>query len=272
MSSIMRILVLTDLSIANIVALQFAAVIAYLPLRFIWVAGGIYSEKDLLAVYTNLLEYSAYNYDPTKSWGLRGSLTTAMPVLNTIVTTRVKAVQSAPIPLPGPSGSDIHTLGANFTRRLLYKETTVPVTSDILMGNGYSVLSTVGPVVCSAPNRLPHYIFANCWSDQFSQVIDFYLRPDNKSHWDKIVELCSMVRPADGRADDDETLRRYILEATRLTSTATTIRNFTPADGKPISLVVDQAGTKVTVNPGDRVITSSVCCHAPRRDEKHADR
>lgn len=104
-------------------------------------------------MYTNLLEYSAYNYDPTKTWGLRGKLTAAIPVLSTVVTARVNAVKSAPIPLPGPSGSDIHTLGANFTRRLLYKETPVPVTSDILMGNGYSVLSTVGPVVCFAPNR-----------------------------------------------------------------------------------------------------------------------
>lgn len=144
---------LTDRSISNIVALQFASVIAYLPLKFIWVAGGTYSENDLLAVYTNLLEYSAYNYDPTKTWGLRGSLATAMPALNDTVTARVMQAGSAPGPAPGPAASDIHTLGANFTRRLLSKQTTVPVTSDILMGNGYSVLSTVGPVVCSAPNR-----------------------------------------------------------------------------------------------------------------------
>lgn len=116
------------------------------------------------------------------------------------------------------------------------------------------------------------FLITNCWSHQFAQIIDFYLRPENKSHWDKIVVLCSRTRPVAGREEDDEQLRRYILEATRLTSTVTSVRNFNPADGKPISLVVDQAGTKVTVNPGDRVITSTVCCHTLRRDEKHADR
>lgn len=37
------------------------------------------------------------------------------------------------------------------------------------------------------------------------------------------------------------------------------VRNFEPVDGKPIELVVDQAGTKVTLNKGDRVVTNPVC-------------
>ncbi|KAL0633266.1 hypothetical protein Q9L58_007819 [Maublancomyces gigas] len=224
--------------IGNIVALQFAAVISYLPLEFELISGGTYAEKDLAAVFTNLLEYSTYNFEPTKTWGLRGSLATAMPALNTTVTERVKLLTGTTAETaPGVSGSAIHTFGANFTRSLLRQETDVAVTSDILVGNGYSVLSTVGLV--------------------FAQVIDFYLRPENKSHWDQIVLLSAKNRPAAGREADDTNLTLYILEGARLTSTATPVRTFAPTDGKPITLVVDQAGTKVTVNKGDQFICST---------------
>lgn len=94
---------------------------------------------------------------------------------------------------------------------------------------------------------------------QFAQVLDFYLRPENKTYWDQIVALSATGRPAAGKEADEATLTRYILEGARLTSTATSVRTVSPADGKPITLVVDQAGTTVTLNKGDRVISSTVC-------------
>lgn len=89
---------------------------------------------------------------------------------------------------------------------------------------------------------------------QFAQVIDFYLKPENKTYWDQIVQLS-----ATGKPEDDATISQYILEGARLTTTLMSVRNFEPVDGKPIVLVVDQAGTKVTLNKGDRVITNPVC-------------
>lgn len=72
------------------------------------------------------------------------------------------------------------------------------------------------------------------------------------------MALSATTRPAAGKAGDDATLTKYILEGARLMSTATSVRTVSPADGKPITLVVDQAGTKVTFNKGDRVISSTV--------------
>lgn len=88
---------------------------------------------------------------------------------------------------------------------------------------------------------------------QFAQVLDFYLEPENKTYWDQIVQLS-----ADSTQANDEILKKYILEASRLRTTLTSVRNVNPADGKPITLVVDLAGTTVTVNKGDRVICSTV--------------
>lgn len=103
---------------------------------------------------------------------------------------------------------------------------------------------------------------------QFAQVIDFYLKPENKTYWDQIVQLSSTGKP-----EDDATLSQYILEGARLTTTLMSVRNFEPVDGKPIVLVVDQAGTKVTLNKGDRVITNPVCRPLRNlRDEKAVNR
>lgn len=120
---------------------------------------------------------------------------------------------------------------------------------------------------CRLSTRLTNYC-----SYQFAQVLDFYLRPENKTYWDQIVALSAKDRPATGKSTDDETLTRYILEGARLTSTATSVRTVAPADGKPITLVVDQAGTKVTLNPGDRVISSTVCSPSLTLHQNHANR
>lgn len=96
--------------------------------------------------------------------------------------------------------------------------------------------------------------YTNTSRYQFAQVIDFYLKPENKTYWDQIVKLS-----ATGKPEDDATLSQYILEGARLTTTMMSVRNFEPVDGKPIVLVVDQAGTKVTLNKGDRVVTNPVC-------------
>lgn len=102
----------------------------------------------MAAVFTNLHEYTSYNYDPTKTWGLRGSLAVAMPALNTGVAERVKKLNAtADDSLSGAIESAITTFGANFTKSLLSKGAGEAVTSSILVGNGYSVLGAVGPLV-----------------------------------------------------------------------------------------------------------------------------
>lgn len=76
----------------------------------------------------------------------------------------------------------------------------------------------------------------------------------NKAHWDQIV-----VHATKGTPDDDSKLAKNILEGARLTTTMALVRHAKPVDGKPIELVVDNEGTKVTLNPGDRVIVNGVC-------------
>lgn len=242
-------------SIGNAVAVQFASVISYLPLKFDFVSGGTYPEGALYKVLTNAIDYGSYNFEPTKSWALRQDVTTGVAALTTSVTQRVESLPaSTPASAGGSSGSAIHTFGATFAKSLLTSGINVNVTSDILMGNGCSVVGAVGIVVCFAPSSISVVRwYTNCYGHQFAQVLDFYLKPENQTYWDQIVQLSTTSTPA-----NDEILTKYILEASRLTTTLTSARDVNPADGKPITLVVDPAGTTVTLNKGDRVITSTV--------------
>jgi predicted metal-dependent phosphoesterase TrpH len=95
-------------------------------------------------------------------------------------------------------------------------------------------------------------------TNKFGQLIDFYIQPERASYWTHIIELS-----AQGTTEADEKLIKYILEAARLTGAMGSARNVEPADGESIELVVDQAGRKVVLNKGDRVITSFVCPPTP---------
>lgn len=85
-------------------------------------------------------------------------------------------------------------------------------------------------------------------------IIDFYLKPENANYWADIIELS-----AQDTTGADEKIIKYILEAARLSGVMPgSARNVELTDDQPIELVIDQAGNKVTLNKGDRVITSFV--------------
>lgn len=203
----------------------------------------------MYAVLTNLVEYTSYDFEPSKTWALRDDLKKSMEKLTPLITRKVHELHSMPDPTGDTTASSIHTYGETFAKRLLIAGTNINVTAEILMGNASSVLATVGVVVCSQPYPIIQILTKN----QFAQIIDFYLKSENKSHWDQII-----VHAKSGTPGDDSKLAKYILEAARLTTTTALVRHAKPADGHPIELVVDTEGTKVTLNPGDRVIINGV--------------
>lgn len=88
---------------------------------------------------------------------------------------------------------------------------------------------------------------------KFGQFIDFYLRTENKHHWDQIVMLSTQ-----NTLKADEILEKFILESARLCGPPGLIRNVEPADGNPIELVIDRQGHRKVLKKGDRVSTSFV--------------
>lgn len=102
----------------------------------------------MYTVLTNLVEHTCYNFDLSKSRALHDDLKSSMERLTPIITARVQDLHSKPDSGGDISASAIHTYGATFAKRLLTVGTKVNVTSEILIGNAYSVMGTVGVVVC----------------------------------------------------------------------------------------------------------------------------
>lgn len=103
----------------------------------------------MLSIFTNLTEYSSYNFEPTKTWALRREVADGMGKITASVTKRVQETivpQSSSIGTGAPS--PIQTFGTTFTANLLAAGTGVNVTSEILMGNASSVIGALGLVVC----------------------------------------------------------------------------------------------------------------------------
>lgn len=87
---------------------------------------------------------------------------------------------------------------------------------------------------------------------KFGQLIDFYLRPDNKGHWAQIIALSTKDTP-----EADKILKKYILESARLCGPLGLARDV--YSSTPIEMVIDQQGTKRMLKKGDRLFTSFVC-------------
>lgn len=104
----------------------------------------------MLSIFTNLTEYSSYNFEPSRTWALRREVADGMGKITASVT---KRVQDTVVPQSGSIGtgtpSPIQTFGTTFTANLLAAGTGVNVTSEILMGNASSVIGVLGLVVCS---------------------------------------------------------------------------------------------------------------------------
>ena len=84
------------------------------------------------------------------------------------------------------------------------------------------------------------------------QILDWFLRDENAQHWAVVKELAK-----ENSSDAFERLKKFVLEASRLTSFLALVRICIPAKGQAAQIKNDQ-GQTVTVKIGEVVLSNVV--------------
>lgn len=85
---------------------------------------------------------------------------------------------------------------------------------------------------------------------QCAQLIDFYLREENKAHWEEIQSLSGET------TQTNWILTNYVLEGARLSNSLGIFRDVEPVNGECVTIV--QNGQTITAKKGDRLFVSFV--------------
>ena len=84
------------------------------------------------------------------------------------------------------------------------------------------------------------------------QILDWFLRDENAQHWAAVKDLATKDTP-----EAFEKIKKYVLEASRLTSFLALVRICVPAKGEVAQVTNDQ-GSKVDIKKGEAVICNAV--------------
>ena len=84
------------------------------------------------------------------------------------------------------------------------------------------------------------------------QILDWFLRDENAQHWAAVKDLAAKDTP-----EAFEKIKKYVLEAGRLTFSLGIVRICVPAKGEVAQVMNDQ-GSKVDVKKGEVVICNAV--------------
>lgn len=84
------------------------------------------------------------------------------------------------------------------------------------------------------------------------QVLDWFLREENAEHWKAVKDLSSK-----DSKEAFETIKKYVLEASRLTSFLALVRICIPSQGQAAQIKNDQ-GEMVTLKMGEAVVCNAV--------------
>lgn len=84
------------------------------------------------------------------------------------------------------------------------------------------------------------------------QILDWFLKDENTQHWAAVKDLATKDTP-----EAFEKIKKYILEAGRLTSFLALVRICMPAKGQGAQIKNDQ-GQNVTIKAGEVVLSNVV--------------
>ena len=84
------------------------------------------------------------------------------------------------------------------------------------------------------------------------QILDWFLRDENAQHWAAVKDLAAKDTP-----EAFEKMKKYVLEASRLTSFLALVRICVPAKGE-VAQVLDDQGSKVDIKKGEVVVCNAV--------------
>ncbi|RPA72611.1 putative fatty acid oxygenase PpoA [Ascobolus immersus RN42] len=184
--------------IGNMVHTHFAAELFSLPLKTKDNPKGIYTEQELYGVLSAMFVAIFFDIDPSKSFPLRHMAYKVTEQLIKVMTMKVKAIKSWSFlrnKFAKHQPSELKDYGVKLIERFLQsKKSPEEITRSF-------IIPTAG---ASVPNQ----------AQVFSQVLDFYLEPQNAVHLAEIQRLARL-----DTVDSFDAIQRYALEGTRLAGT-----------------------------------------------------
>ncbi|KAL8910281.1 MAG: hypothetical protein Q9171_004404 [Xanthocarpia ochracea] len=194
------------------------------------------SESAMYKHIVNYLNYANIDSDPAESWNLRREAHISFGKLK--ISTEHAIRRNG-----GVSGLVGRFFAAADPPKGSLKEVGQKLTKDLL-GAGYSIEKTATTLFTTAAGGI-----ANVPS-MFVQVLDWFLREENAEHWAAVKNLATK-----DTKEAFETIKKYVLEASRLTSFLALVRICVPAQGQAAQIKNDQ-GQTVTVKRGEVVVSN----------------
>ncbi|KAL8711250.1 MAG: hypothetical protein Q9220_004395 [cf. Caloplaca sp. 1 TL-2023] len=194
------------------------------------------SEAEMYKCIVDYLNYANIDSDPAESWNLRREAHKSFQRLKTSTMAAIKknghagGVIGKFFAAPAPPKGSLKEIGQKLTQDLL--------------GAGYNMEKTACTLFTTAAGGI-----ANIPS-MFVQILDWFLRDENAQHWAAVRDLASKDTP-----EAFEQLKKYILEAGRLTSFLALVRICVPAQGQAAQIKNDQ-GQTVTIKLGEVVLSN----------------
>ncbi|KAL8861303.1 MAG: hypothetical protein Q9178_002175 [Gyalolechia marmorata] len=194
------------------------------------------SESAMYKHIVNYLNYANIDSDPAESWNLRREAHISFGKLK--ISTEHAIRRNG-----GISGLVGRFFAAADPPKGSLKEVGQKLTKDLL-GAGYGIEKTATTLFTTAAGGI-----ANVPS-MFVQVLDWFLREENAEHWVAVKNLATK-----DTKEAFETIKKYVLEASRLTSFLALVRICVPAQGQAAQIKNDQ-GQTVTVKRGEVVVSN----------------
>ncbi|KAF3104418.1 hypothetical protein TWF569_000135 [Orbilia oligospora] len=185
--------------VINIAHTHFAANLFCLPLKTEDNPRGVYTEQELYTILSVMFTFVFFDIEPTKSFALHKAGRLVAGQLAHLIEANVIAINKTAfmkniIDNIFDKNSSLKDYGIHMIRRLLESgKTAEEITWQMVPTASASV---------------------SCQSQVFSQILDFYLQPENAEY---LADIQKLAR--NGSPDSLEKLRHYVLEANRLSGT-----------------------------------------------------
>lgn len=218
--------------VGNLAHVHFAANMFSLPLKTVDNPKGIFTEHELWMAMSVIFTAIFFDFEPSKSFGLRQVARHLADTLGSLIEANVKSViftkfASRFLDSLRENDTPLSDYGIHMIRRL----------SETGMTAHEMAFSQIMPTaVAMVPNQ----------SQVFTQIMDYYLG-DGISHLPHIQQLA-----LDNSEESEAILQRYVNEAIRLNGTFGSYRR------SQTSHVFTDNGRQVQVEPGDKVFCSFV--------------
>ena len=191
---------------------------------------GSLCEADLYKHLSNIRTWGANNNDPALAWNRRRWAREGADIMIKSTKELVNdAVHGPPRSLLSFFASSLMARKGSVKNGSL-RSCGLKIVETLLEGYGGSIDKTVDALWLNAFGAIAVPVTAYC------EIMQFFLAPENTSIWSKVQDLAAR--------GDDKTIRAYVIEAMRLTTSQRDVRIATT------SAVVQ--GQKI--NPGDAVI------------------